>query len=338
MTSEAAKTSRSPASPELLGASDQHDCTPSSAGGPASPATISSGALSPPIASTAIGKGMTLLGGDQSLRWLATGVPAAVAAHHVGHLGSVAPGADAAAAASASRPRPDGYGSWPWRSSSWGRPSRDDPRREQNRRYQAGANVEVSGRRRRRPDTGGPDRRFGPYDAEAGAWPFASADGGQAAPKAARRCSFHVERLAAAVPAAVSAHDVGQLATRRTRYTMRRRAGEASRTLAAAAAPFVVFFFDGHRNFLDVPGGAIRSRSSRVAGRPSSPPAVLPIPERGRHRAFSERRRRTVGRLGHSPPIRALETELVEGGPARIGRSRPRLAQRGRRRRRRSTG
>ena len=56
---------------------------------------------------------------------LAAVVPAAVRAHDVGQLGGAAPGADAARRARrASRRSPAGCGSWPWRSSSSGRPCR----------------------------------------------------------------------------------------------------------------------------------------------------------------------------------------------------------------------
>ena len=61
--------------------------------------------------------------GSVDLDGLAAGVPAAVAAHDVGQLGGAAAGAEAARRA-LERPgaRPGGSGSWPWRSSSWGRP------------------------------------------------------------------------------------------------------------------------------------------------------------------------------------------------------------------------
>ena len=115
---------------------------------------MAAGALSPPIASMAIGSGspgeLAVSGALSGVTWdagrsvdldgHATAVPPAVAAHDVRHLGGVAPGAHAARrACRVARRSPGGCGSWPWRSSSWGRP------------WDSSCDVSWWGRRRARP-------------------------------------------------------------------------------------------------------------------------------------------------------------------------------------------
>ena len=95
MTSVQATSSRPPGVADLVGRADQHDRDPVLVRPRSAPATISPGALSPPIASTATGRVASVADrgagpcgvNSVDLDRLATLVPAAVRADHVGHLG-----------------------------------------------------------------------------------------------------------------------------------------------------------------------------------------------------------------------------------------------------------
>ena len=128
--------------------------TPSSAAAWRAPSTIAPGALSPPMASTAIGSGSPGelavsgalsgvtrdAGRSVDLDGHAAAVPAAVAAHDVRQLGRCCSGGRRCArACRVARRSPGGCGSWPWRSSSWGRP------------WESSCDVSWWGRRRARP-------------------------------------------------------------------------------------------------------------------------------------------------------------------------------------------
>ena len=103
MTSDAGDDLEAAGVAELVGAADEHDGDAELVARRAmAPATISPGALSPPMASTAMGR-RSAVGhrvpagrGSVDVDGLAAVVPAAVAAHDVGQLGGAAAGADAA--------------------------------------------------------------------------------------------------------------------------------------------------------------------------------------------------------------------------------------------------
>ena len=127
MTSLAGRISSSPVSPRLPSSGPTRSTgMPSSSAHRRAPATISPGALSPPIASTATGStgSASSAPGSVDLDRLAALVPAAVRTDDVGQLRVAAlRDSDSAPARRASRPRRGGCGSSPSRSSSSGRPS-----------------------------------------------------------------------------------------------------------------------------------------------------------------------------------------------------------------------
>jgi hypothetical protein len=139
MTSDAGITSRSPArSASSSGRPDEHDVDAELVGGAAGALDDLAGALSPPMASMAIGSirsasdspsGSTVstaceqASASVDVDGLAAVVPPAVAAHHVGRLAAPQRGQTLRAGRSRRQARPGGCGSSPWRSSSWGRPS-----------------------------------------------------------------------------------------------------------------------------------------------------------------------------------------------------------------------
>src|SRR4051812_7500134 len=92
MTCDAGITSRPCSVPRSSGRPTSATGTPSSSAARRAPSMISPGALSPPMASTAMGSMGVLLDVDG----LTAVVPAAVAAHDVGRLGRAAPGTHAA--------------------------------------------------------------------------------------------------------------------------------------------------------------------------------------------------------------------------------------------------
>src|SRR6478609_6336321 len=97
MTSDASMSSRPWVSPMASARPTRTMGMPSSSAAWAAPATISPGALSPPMASTALGRVLTGRAGDSvDVDRLEAVVPAAVATHHVRTLHRAATGAGAA--------------------------------------------------------------------------------------------------------------------------------------------------------------------------------------------------------------------------------------------------
>ena len=151
MTSEAGRTSRPPVSPSWSGGPTRTTSIPSSSAARRAPATISPGARSPPMASTATGSGRPVasprparapttsrlrrpVGPCTTRSW---GRPRA-GPWRAGTAGTrCGPGGRAPSS------RRAGYGSSPWMSFSWGRPSSITP--------QVGSRSTIPGRPRQFP-------------------------------------------------------------------------------------------------------------------------------------------------------------------------------------------